>query len=50
MAIDIKLFKKYHSFQEESGWCGPAVVQILLRFIKSKNYSTFSYSPYLMLQ
>ena len=33
MAIDLKLYKKYHRFQEESGWCGPAVVQILLRFI-----------------
>ena len=26
----VKIWKKYHSFQKKPGWCGPAVIQMVL--------------------
>ena len=30
MINNINLWKKYHKFQEKPGWCGPAVIQMVL--------------------
>lgn len=48
MTNNINHWKKYHRFQEKEGWCGPAVIQMILGFCGiEKNQTEIAKDVYL---